>query len=786
MHARPLSFFLQFAVSAAHAQFGPAHALTELHTNNHAHRAALFDADGDNDLDMVLATRRMLTLRRNDGTGLFTMYEIIHHQQCDPLDLAWGDLDADGDLDLVQAASAPDSALIWLSNDGDGHFLLEQVLATSGSGRQDLSLADLDDDSDPDIFLDGHIFRNNGSGVFSAAQNVGADAEVGIPADVDLDGDLDLIGIDTDFNRLGYYPDTGASYGTWQLIGPVTWEIEQLLVVDLEQDGDSDVVVVSLDQIELYIQLDSGEFAPAVLLTENASDLVKLRAGDVSSDGIPDLVALDEDRRLLVFVNNGDASFAPVNTLTPPDESFNASDLQLADVDADGLLDAIAVRLSSVHCDMGDGAGSFGGTRVVLPEMYYGASTGDMDGDGDLDILLSTAWLEQASPGNFTVMRTIYVGAPRQSAADFTGDGLMDTYTSREDYQETDSIAWFHNLGGGQFERIPLGATWPNTWDAQAWDLDADGDLDLLRAANESGVGVVYDHRNDGAGHLLPAAYSLSGGNDQVRSVAVADFDGDGDPDVACHQNWGPFSVYENIAATSLVESPVHEVMPTGHVDFAYAGDMDTDGDADLLFTVDENMYWYANNGLGNSWTPHTIATNVDEDRDPADLGDIDADGDPDVIYRTGGNEVSYRMNDGTGLFGPPILLMDPQWNVELDLVDLDSDGDADLILQYDQVVQVFMNTTVDNPTALQLPGNEERPILRPNPFEEAATLELGTPLTPTDHVRILDISGRVLRTIRGTGRRILPIERGQLNAGVYVLQVIFRDRSSSMRMVVR
>lgn len=790
MTTRSLLLLLLCTAGTAQAQFGPPRNLTEINLNNSAYRTALFDADGDADLDLILATSSEITVRRNDGTGHYLFYETNHTQLCTPVDLAWGDLDADGDIDLVQAASDLDSALIWLANDGDGHFTAQQKLLSSASEGLEVSVADMDDDGDPDIVLGAYgtsrFFRNNGAGVFDLAANLGSQLVLGLPADVDLDGDLDLVGFYPDQYEVGFRPDTGSNYGTWASIGDADWGCVQLLMLDLELDGDSDLVLVFADHLRVHLNLDSGLFAPAVLLPGGISNMLVVRAGDVNSDGMPDLVALDSERRLLLFVNNGDASFAPLVSQAPLDASVGAEDLALADIDADGSLDAITVRRASVHCHLGDGAGDFGATRVALPELSYGAASGDMDGDGDPDILLSSAWLEQGAPGEFTVMHTIGVGAPRQKAADFTGDGLMDTYTSDESDQEPDSIAWYRNSGDGQFERIPLAASWPDTWDAQAWDLDADGDLDLLRAASGS-IGVIYDYRNDGAGNLIRALYDLPGGLEQVRHLAVADFDGDGDPDVACFQYWGPFSVFENEGAPYLSQSSTHEVgiFPDG-IDFAYAGDLDTDGDPDLLVMGGGKLDWVENNGLGNAWPLHPITTNVDEGLNPADLGDIDGDGDLDVIYRRDDNQVVYRMNDGVGNFGSPILVPNAPYGSEMELVDMDNDGDADLILQAFTTVQVRMNYTVDISTTVRIPSHAEEPILRPNPFEEAATLELATPLTATDHVRILDVSGRVLRTIGGTGARALPIERGDLQAGVYVLQVMHGEHSSSVRMVVR
>ena len=792
MDPRALLLFLLSAIGSVHAQFGPPRDLVETRWNNGPQCAAAFDADGDGDQDIILATSNEITTRRNDGTGLFTLFEASHQQEySDPRKLAWGDLDGDGDIDLVQAGWTADSALIWLSNDGNGHFQAEQLLVVNGGEYHEVSLADLDDDGDLDIFHslygNARIFRNNGTGQFTLAPTLGDQLYLGLPADVDLDGDLDLVGVDPDYDDVGIRPDTGSDYGPWQVIDDVNGAFIQLLVSDLELDGDSDLVLVFPDHLSVLLNQDSGLYAAAVDLAGGASEITAVRAGDLTSDGKPDLLAADGEGQLIVFANNGDASFAPAVTHAPLDAGYGASDITLMDVDANGALDVLMVRYWSMHARMGDGAGGFGETRVVLPYLYFGAASGDMDGDGDLDILLSSAWVEQESPGEFTVTRTIHVGAVRQKAADFDGDGLVDTYTGWAGDAESDSTYWYHNLGDGQFERISLGDEWPNTVDGQAWDLDADGDLDLLRSGNESGVGVVFDYRNDGAGHLLPAEYDLPGGNDQIRRPAVADFDGDGDPDVACYQYWGPFSVYENEGGSNLAESPAHPIGTfPDRVDFADAGDIDGDGDADLVFETGEILYWYANNGIANGWTAHTIATGIGEDHYPQALGDIDADGDLDVMYRNDDSEVFFRLNDGSGNFGSAILLPGTSYDAQFELVDLDIDGDADLITKDYSSAQVYINTSVDIPAGTPAPHSAGQPVLRPNPVEETTTLELRAPLRSTDRVRILDLSGRLLRAIRGSGKGQVVISRGDLQAGVYLLHITQGGRGSSVRMVVR
>jgi hypothetical protein len=106
-----------------------------------------------------------------------------------------GDLDDDGDIDLVFGNDGPNT--VWF-NDGDGIFTDSgQLLGTSGSSH--VALADFDLDGDLDAFVANwydhpdRVWLNNGSGVFSdSGQSLGATSSYEVSlGDVDGDGDLD-------------------------------------------------------------------------------------------------------------------------------------------------------------------------------------------------------------------------------------------------------------------------------------------------------------------------------------------------------------------------------------------------------------------------------------------------------------------------------------------------------------------------------------------------------------------------------------------------------------------
>ena len=90
--------------------------------------------------------------------------------------------------------------------------------------------------------------------------------------------------------------------------------------------------------------------------------------------------------------------------------------------------------------------------------------------------------------------------------------------------------------------------------------------------------------------------------------------------------------------------------------------------------------------------------------------------------------------------------------------------------------------------TVLGLVDHERMALaLVPNPFSEEARLFLDAPLSSMQSVEIVDIHGRSLRSVQGTGSDVITIDRGGLATGVYLLLVKQADRPlGSIRMVVQ
>ena len=412
--------------------------------------------------------------------------------------------------------------------------------------------------------------------------------------------------------------------------------------------------------------------------------------------------------------------------------------LVLGDVDNDGDLDMMVIYVNSgnvsVNLNHGDGTFDFknaGNYPVGIAPL--GVALGDVDRDGDLDIVVSDV-------DNSTV-----------SVRFNQGDG---TFGSR------DAVNY-------QVEVRPLSVV--------LGDLDADGDLDMV--VSSDGNRSVSVHLNQGNGTFG------SGVNYQVLdrpiSVVLGDVDADGDLDiVVASLGDDSINVLFNQSDGTFGSGP-----PTSYrVGFnpfeVVLGDVDADGDLDIV-TVNNGSY---DVGVclnqGNGIFDDAVNYLVGKGPTSVVLGDVDADGDLDIITANrDDNTVSIRLNQGSGTFGSGDAVNyrvgGGPWSVAL--VDADADGDLDILTanRDDNSVSVRFNQSA-MPLAAAPVRVAAASALYPNPARAGQVLRAeGLPAGTT--VTLRDMLGRTIPGVAGAavpldGLLRLPLP-ATLAPGLYLLQ---------------
>ncbi|MCK8495277.1 FG-GAP-like repeat-containing protein [Spirosoma sp. RP8] len=274
---------------------------------------------------------------------------------------------------------------------------------------------------------------------------------------------------------------------------------------------------------------------------------------------------------------------------------YNPVQVTSGDVDGDGDLDLVTANADdySVNVRLNNGHGRFSGaTRLrVADGSPLDVKCADIDGDGDLDIVTANYGSNYAGlffndgKGNFwgSLETDAYIGNldsnnPNSvTCTDIDGDGDLDILASKRNGNS--SVAIRFNDGHGRFSGSAQIRADNNPVDVTTADVDGDGDMDLL-VANGSSTNNVSIRLNDGKGNFS--------GSTEVRvgikptDVAVADLDGDGDLDLLA-------TIYENNTVSELFNDGKGNFSGSTQIDVGLmpvsvtTGDYDGDGDIDFL-----------------------------------------------------------------------------------------------------------------------------------------------------------------------------------------------------------
>lgn len=512
-----------------------------------------------------------------------------------------------------------------------------------------------------------------------------------------------------------------------------------VVIADFSTDGTPDLAVggLAFSGVQILLGDGNGDFRSGERLLDGLN-VTSLAAGDFNEDGRIDLVLSAEDSSWILF-GDGAGDFVPGAFSLDPGQPF----LAVADFDDDGHADVGAVSglggFNTVRVLLGDGAGAFAAPLQTgfegLP--LGGMSTGDVDGDGTPDIVVTVSAgatiLLNDGTGSLSVSGTFPAGRGPAGVgiADFDGDDVPDLAIADS---ASAQVLVLGGRGSGDFRPARAFSAGERPELLLAGDFTGDGQADVVVVNALSADLALLSGNGLGDLALVSPRFAVNG---PINAAASGDLDKDGRLDAVLVANIGGavfLSVGEGFQAAPIFSSGGD---PAGLA----VADFDEDGSPDVaapLFRSGEVAILLASEP-GSFQAPARFPAIARADGIAA--GDFDGDGHVDVA--TGeyqGSRIVVARGDGTGrLLAPKSYTVD-DWPADIAAADFDRDGRLDLaVANYGSgSVSILRRGTIDFEPAMSVPVGNAPQCLAVADFDGDGFLDLAVGRAGTSEVALL------------------------------------------------
>ena len=720
------------------------------------------DLDGDGMPELIGGSANTLRIRRGLGDGRFGEEEVYDSPTAILAVLA-ADLDGDGTDDVVVTGDILPRWPYETTNTGTAIYLtrpdgtLDAPVLYHTPGRA-LHVSDLDGDGITDLTVIGRHVEFNARNTSMSAQisvlpgrgdGTFKDMVIHVPSqatsmtqthDFDHDGQSEIVEVHrdgTDYTAEVHRWSGDGRFTSTPLPFQPAYTLSNLAFEDVDGDGLDDLIGFGksngVSVIYVFRSIADGAFAPPERVF-SAADVVFVRVGDINGDGRPDLVTTDArvgSYAIVVYLANADGTYGDAVVTPLPGNPYK---LQVADIDGDGLDDAIAyvttVNQFQVHSGSASGA-LINATAPTGISNLYDFQVLDLDGDGWLDLVTVVASTDRVivnygqepvgEPAvRFEAAVVMVIGDEPQQffAVDLDDDNDLDLAV-RDSRGRAVSV--LRNDGARTFVHTLVSMPASSLTDLVVTDVDGDGKLDLAGAAGavttvafglgdatfEAGVTTdfglgrqsdcVADLDGDGLAEVV--MFHSSGGvhigwglGRSFRSgvgttytaprFRVADIDHDGIQDyvVALSSSSNTsIIIHASSSADPWLPATVANIA-SGSTDFDIA-DFNGDGEPDFAVALSNDRSVAILPWLAPALYDNNLTTSLDAIPRTITVANLDGDGDQDLIVTLSDATGFALTNDGSGVFTRSAPVHVPQGVTGVRATDLDDDGRLDLLV---------------------------------------------------------------------------------------------------------
>lgn len=518
------------------------------------------DIDGDGDLDAISGNFSLgwLALFTNNGSGGFSGTTNIGNVT-NPNAVTTADLNNDGDLEIISTSFIGDN-LSWLSTDLIPPTLISNNPDNAANNvplTQSISTGFNSIITSSQINSDNLVLTGSQSGIFSGtfsgfnSPNITFNPSRNFKPGEKITATVtaDLVDNPTSFSFLATVPVEGvpaSEISSKRIVSDNSGQTTSVVLADMDNDGDLDMVVASFADDKIAWHENDGQSNPTFtehIITTTADGVWNVDVADVNGDGLMDILSVSVGNNYSLWFESDGASTPGFSPRLLGTFSTNPRCIVGGDIDSDGDIDILVasfdndlIRWYSNNGNVNPGFGTSNIDNTLDGVRNF--TLGDMDNDGDLDVIVATfndntiSWLENDGAENpvFTknIISTTATGAQWVRVGDLNGDGFLDVVSASAG---NNKISVYMNNGDANpdFSETILTTDAISARGIEIGDIDGDGDLDI--AAISSGDNTLRWFENNGDATLFTEKLvntNVQGG----FGVALGDINGNGTLDM--------------------------------------------------------------------------------------------------------------------------------------------------------------------------------------------------------------------------------------------------------------